>query len=102
MNMAENDACELCNDGDGEDIEHMLFYCPKYHDIRIKYEMLLNSHITIDGYDLAFAELLPSEKVKFLIGDIGYHFNDKVGLFYDQQGMSFLQDCFDLRNESLK
>jgi hypothetical protein len=44
--------------------------------------------------DFSFAELLPTAKIQFLIGDIGYLFSSDVGYFYDSLGKMFLKECF--------
>ena len=48
-----------------------------------------------------FSDLLPSIKIQFLIGDIGYHFSHDIGIFYDEVGKMFLRDCFDIRSNIL-
>jgi hypothetical protein len=45
-------------------------------------------------------EQSPSAKLQFIVGDIGYAFNNDIGIFYDFIDM-YIETCFRLRSEVL-
>ena len=100
MNMVESDCCLFCNSGKSEDLEHFLLECTTFSDIRDIYFKIFDD-IKYD-LNINFMELSPGAKLQFLIGDIGYLFNDDIGLFFDHYGMLFLNDCFKRRCELFK
>jgi hypothetical protein len=40
-------------------------------------------------------------KLQFIVGDIGYAFNNDIGIFYDFIGIMYIETCFRLRSELL-
>jgi hypothetical protein len=46
-------------------------------------------------------EQSPSAKLQFIVGDIGYAFNNDIGIFYDFIGKCILKHVFRLRSEVL-
>jgi hypothetical protein len=46
-------------------------------------------------------EQSPSAKLQFIVGDIGYAFNNDIGIFYDFIGKMYIETCFRLRSEVL-
>ena len=48
-----------------------------------------------------FMEQSPSAKLQFIVGDIGYAFNNDIGIFYDFIGKMYIETCFRLRSEVL-
>jgi hypothetical protein len=46
-------------------------------------------------------EQSPSAKLQFIVGDIGYTFNNDIGIFYDFIGKMYIEACFRLRSEVL-
>jgi hypothetical protein len=42
MNMSQTDVCDLCNAEVGEKLEHVIFDCPVYDEIRLKFSSLFN------------------------------------------------------------
>jgi hypothetical protein len=40
-----------------------------------------------------------SAKLQFIVGDIGYAFNNDIGIFYDFIGKMYIETCFRLRSE---
>jgi hypothetical protein len=39
--------------------------------------------------------------LQFIVGDIGYAFNNDIGIFYDFIGKMYIETCFRLRSEVL-
>ena len=48
-----------------------------------------------------FIEQSPSAKLQFIVGDIGYAFNNDIGIVYDFIGKMYIETCFRLRSEVL-
>ena len=101
MNLRESSACETCNEGIDESVEHIMFECQAYEHIRNGHfgEICQHTQSNLPGLD--FTELSPFNKLQFLIGDVAYCFNQDSGVFFDRIGKNMLKKIFNLRSEIL-
>ncbi|CAC5422128.1 unnamed protein product [Mytilus coruscus] len=81
--------------GESEDLEHFLLGCTSLEQTRSKFFTLFAS---LNNRNVSFLELSPRAQVLFLVGDIGYAFNDEIGSFYDVYGRMYLLELFRLRH----
>jgi hypothetical protein len=65
----------------------------------VVYFNILLLFLNIIGVD--FMEQSPSAKLQFIVGDIGYAFNNDIGIFYDFIGKIYIETGFRLRSEVL-
>ncbi|CAC5381926.1 unnamed protein product [Mytilus coruscus] len=95
MHMSEDNLCPICDSGESEDLEHFLLGCTSLEQTRSKFFTLFTS---FNNRNVSFLELSPRAQVLFLVGDIGYAFNDEIGSFYDVYGRMYLLELFRLRH----
>ena len=69
MNPRESSKCNIWDDDIVEDLDHFLFECKTLSCIRQELFEELETVIKSFYPDLAFSELLPFQKLQFLIGD---------------------------------
>ena len=97
MNIIDDDRCLLCTTDVSEDLEHFLLECISLSNVRNEFFELFQS--VSSYYSINFIELSPSAKLQFLIGDVAYLFDDRLGCFYDTHGRFYVEKCFKARCE---
>ena len=91
MNLSGEMTCPLCKTDTDEELEHFLLHCPTFSSIRLnEFFKVFDSFVENQKYGLKLMELSSSAKLQFLIGVIGYAFNNEFGIFYDVHGKMFL------------
>lgn len=101
MHLSAHSKCLLCNNGEDEDLEHFLLNCPVLSSVRDEYFNIVSKQSREYYIGVDFMELSPSAKLQFIVGDIGYAFNNDIGIFYDFIGKMYIETCFRLRSEVL-
>ena len=96
----EKELCPPCHEK-SEDLEHFLLNCPALSALRDQYFSIFSDFSDQCPFSINFTELPPSVKLLFIIGDIGYVFNDDVGIFYDFYCKEFLKKCFNFRSDMM-
>ena len=66
-----------------EDLEYVLLNCPVLSSVRDEYFNIVSKQSSDYYIGVDFMEQSPSAKLQFIVGDIGYAFNNDVGIFYD-------------------
>ena len=99
--LSAHSKCLLCNNGEDEDLEHFLLNCPVLSSVRDEYFNIVSKQSSEYYIGVDFMELSPSAKLQFIVGDIGYAFNNDIGIFYDFIGKMYIETCFRLRSEVL-
>jgi hypothetical protein len=69
INLRESSKCNICDGDIFEDLHHFLSECKTFSCIRQELFEEMETVITSFYPDLAFSELLPFQKLQFLIGD---------------------------------
>ena len=94
MKLHDRPVCETCPYNTPESLQHFLLECPEYENIRHQsfQEMVDHMHVFMPCLD--FTELSPLQKLKFLIGDTCYYFNQECGGFFDRIGKNMLKRMF--------
>ena len=69
INLRESSKCNICDDDIVEDLHHFLFECKALSCIRQELFEEIETLIQSFYPDLAFSELLPFQKLQFLVGE---------------------------------
>ena len=101
MHLSAHSKCLLCNNGEDEDLAHFLLNCPVLSSVRDEYFNIVSKQSSDYYIGVDFMEQSPSAKLQFIVGDIGYAFNNDIGIFYDFIGKMYIETCFRLRSEVL-
>jgi hypothetical protein len=101
MHLSAHSKCLLCNNDEDEDLEHFLLNCPVLSSVRDEYFNIVSKQSSDYYIGVDFMEQSPSAKLQFIVGDIGYAFNNDIGIFYDFIGKMYIETCFRLRSEVL-
>jgi hypothetical protein len=101
MHLSAHSKCLLCNNGEDEDHEHFLLNCPVLSSVRDEYFNIVSKQSSDYYIGVDFMEQSPSAKLQFIVDDIGYAFNNNIGIFYDFIGKMYIETCFRLRSEVL-
>ena len=75
--------------------------CPVLSSVRDEYFNIVSKQSSDYYIGVDFMEQSPSAKLQFIVGDIGYVFNNDIGIFYDFIGKMYIITCFRLRSEVL-
>ena len=99
MKARSNAKCDMCQSNAEEDLKHVLLDCPFYTELRTNMitsitELLYKANSNID-----FTGLSPVDKIRFLIGDLGYILSEIVGNDVDIKCKEYLSDVFEKRSQ---
>ena len=98
MHMSESDQCPMCETSNVEVLEHYLLECPALSNIRCQFCNVFYASYYDQLLGINFIQLSSCAKLQFLVGDVGYAFNNDIGSFYDHYGKMYISKCFDTRN----
>lgn len=96
--------CRLCNSGLKEDINHFLFTCKLYNDIRIEEFCKLERELINANCNHAWECFISNSnpvKLYFTLGDI-YQYDDVIGRSFDMFSKSYLKKAWTRRNSIIK
>ena len=70
-----------------------LLNCPVLSSVRDEYFNIVSKQSSDYYIGVDFMEQSPSAKLLFIVGDIGYAFNNDIGIFYDFIGKMYIETC---------
>lgn len=99
MKTRQDSVCDNCQSNAVEDLKHLILECPLYTNFRNNLLLSITEFLSKENVDVDFTGLPPLDKVRFLIGDLGYIFSESVGDFIDFKCKEFLINVFSKRSQ---